>query len=243
MGRVIIVGDAHIDSRGGKRHKQFSFFLDYVLSQKPGTLLLAGDMFEFLHGNGSWVLNNYQDIFKKLEDISKTGTKIFYVYGNHDFDFKLPFSFICSGPEFNNLNINGLKVRFSHGDGVDPEDKKYHLLKKVLRSKIFRFTASLIPDFILYPMASFFSSLSRRADSDPAALAERSNAYKEHALCVLKDRSLDVVVYGHTHIPQICQLQGSKQVYINPGFFGKDASYATIDDINGVYIGIFNKGC
>ncbi len=243
MGRVIIVGDVHIDKKGGERHKRFSFFLDYVRSQKPEALLLAGDMFEFLHGKGTWVYNAYSDIFKKMEDISRSGTKIFYVYGNHDFDFELPYPFIRSADSFNNLELAGLKINFRHGDGVDPLDTKYHFLKKVLRSKSFKLLASLTPAFILYSLASFFSSLSRRSDSNPSFLIKRSNAYKEYAFTVLKNDNPDVVVYGHTHIPQLCQLNGSKQLYINPGFFGKDSSYATLDTVSGVYIGIFSKGC
>jgi len=243
MGRVIIVGDAHIDCRGGKRHKQFSSFLDFVCAQKPQALFLTGDIFEFLHGKGSWVLKNYPDIFKKLENISKTGTKIFYAYGNHDFNFNLSYAFIKSAPNFDVLDVAGLKIHFGHGDGVDPSDTKYHFLKKVLRSNLFKLTAYVIPDFILYSIANFFSSLSRRADSSPYNLMKRSNSYKEHALNILKQNKLDVVVLGHTHIPEFCQLKDTNQVYVNPGFFGEDLSYATIDDANGVYIGIFNKEC
>ena len=178
-----------------------------------------------------------------MEDISRSGTKIFYVYGNHDFDFELPYPFIRSADSFNNLELAGLKINFRHGDGVDPLDTKYHFLKKVLRSKSFKLLASLTPAFILYSLASFFSSLSRRSDSNPSFLIKRSNAYKEYAFTVLKNDNPDVVVYGHTHIPQLCQLNGSKQLYINPGFFGKDSSYATLDTVSGVYIGIFSKGC
>ncbi len=243
MGRVIIVGDAHIGRCGGKRHRRFASFLDFVKAQKPKALLLAGDIFEFMHGNAGWVLKKYPDIFDKLKNISASGTAVYYAYGNHDFCFNIKDLKLNSAPMFEKINIAGKNFFFSHGDGVDPSDTKYHFLKKVLRSKITQLILKLTPDNILYPLAGFFSSISRKVDHAPQVLEKRSKAYKDYALDLLKKGGLDAVVLGHTHVAELCRLSDPGRVYVNPGYFGKDHSYAIIENDNSVYIGVFDKGC
>lgn len=243
MGRVIIVGDAHIGHKGGRRHRNFSSFLDFVKSQKPMALFLAGDIFEFMHGKAGWVLERYPDIFEKLSKISSGGTSIYYVYGNHDFCFDLKGYKVNSAPSFEKISIAGKNFFFSHGDGVDPSDTKYHFLKRVLRSGLTQLLLNIMPDFIIYPVAGFFSSISRRVDHSPAVLEKRSKVYKDYALTLLKKGGLDAVILGHTHVPELCRVSNPGRVYVNPGYFGKDSTYAVIENDNSVYIGVFNKGC
>jgi UDP-2,3-diacylglucosamine hydrolase len=241
MGRVIIVGDVHIGANGGQRHKSFSAFLDHVRLEKPQALLLAGDIFEFMYGGTKWNSKKYPDIFQKLNLIHKDGVKIYYVYGNHDFCFHPAFDFINISAGYEKIKIAGRNFCFKHGDGLDPNDKKYILLKKILRSKFFSLMAQITPDFVLYLLANFFSSLSRRVDHDPRVLEKRSMIYKEAALDLLNKGGLDVVAFGHTHVAEFCRIGHPGRIYLNPGFFGKDRTYAVIENDNSVYIGVFNE--
>ncbi|MCX6112396.1 MAG: UDP-2,3-diacylglucosamine diphosphatase [Proteobacteria bacterium] len=243
MAKVFFVSDAHISSTKDMAYKRFLSFIEYVKKESATDLFILGDLFEFLHGHGGYVIKKYQKLFDGLKALSLAGTKIYYLYGNHDFDFKLPFDFIRSSASFNNIEVDGINCMVFHGDGLDPHDTKYRFLKSIIRGSFFKFIVKFIPDFILYRIAGLFSAISKNSGSSKMVNENRFLYYRDYALKKLSYTDLNIVVFGHTHVPDLSRINlknGKFKYYINTGHFGRNGTYGILDN-DFVYIGVFNN--
>lgn len=232
MEKVYFVSDAHIASSKDPVYQKFLSFLDYVIQSKADTLVILGDLFEFFYGSSRYIQKEYPKLFKSLEKLHLNGIKIYYLYGNHDFNFKLPFDYIVYGPELMSSLSNGKTFYAYHGDGLDPKDYKYRFLKKILRSRSFKILITVIPDTLLYKLASFFSGISRDINKKHKYKVDADKPYIEYAKAKLfGPNKYDYVVMGHTHVATLASYgsEDSPAYYINPGFFAKDGSYVVID--------------
>jgi len=245
MEKVFFVSDVHISGPKDPRYKRFLSFVDYVIEQDADSLIILGDLFEFFYGSSSYIEKKYPALFKAFKKLSEAEIEVYYLYGNHDFNFKLPVPYIMSGPNLTTV-VGEKETLFAfHGDGLDPSDYRYRFLKSVLRSKIFKIVSSLVPQTFLYKIAGFFSELSRKTNHDKKVLGGRERFYKESAEReILNKGSFKYCVFAHTHVPQLCHynIGGKTSYYVNPGFFGEDSTYAVINR-GSVYIGVFIAKC
>ncbi len=245
MEKVFFVSDVHISGPKDPRYKRFLAFVDYVIEQKAGSLIILGDLFEFFYGPSAYMEKTYPEIFKSFRRLYSAGIESYYLYGNHDFNFELPYPYLSTGPSLAKLIEEDKAVFAYHGDGLDPHDRQYRFLRAILRSHAFRFLSKLVPQAVLYKTAGLFSSLSRRINHNKRIFSSNERVYRESAeRNVLKKELFKYVVFAHTHVPQLCKYDngGNTKYYINPGFFGKDSTYAVIDK-DSVYIGVFSSKC
>ena len=243
MAKVFFVSDAHISGTDDVAYRRFVSFIEYIKNESATHLFILGDLFEFLHGHGRYIIKKYRKLFEELKELSLTGTKIYYLYGNHDFNFKLPVDFIQCVDSFDSIKIDKINYMIFHGDGLDPHDTKYRFLKSVIRSRFFRTIARVIPDFMLYRVAGFFSIISRNSGSSKMVNENRFLYYRDHALKKLSNTDIDIAVFGHTHVPDLSRIStknGKVKYYMNTGYFGKNGTYGIIDN-DFVYIGVFNN--
>ncbi|MEI6080310.1 MAG: UDP-2,3-diacylglucosamine diphosphatase [bacterium] len=243
MAKMFFVSDAHIGSIDDVAYKRFMSFIDRMKKETATHLFILGDLFEFLHGRGAYITKKYNKLFTELESLSLTGTKIYYLYGNHDFDFTLPFNFIHSASSIDKLKVDAKNIMVSHGDGLDPKDTKYRFLKSIVRSGLFRASVKMIPDSVLYRLAGLFSVVSRSSNPGKMVNDNRFLCYRDYAVEKLSHSDLDVVVLGHTHVPDLSRVtskDGKIKYYINTGYFGKNGTYGMIDN-DTVCVGVFNN--
>lgn len=241
MAKVFFISDLHIGSKTDPVYERFLSFLDQIKKEKPSMLFILGDLFEFLYGDGLYVSKKYSDLFFKLKELSGAGTKIYYLYGNHDFNFKLPFNFIETVPVLDKVKIGQMSCFLFHGDGLDPKDSKYRFLKYIVRGKLFNTVSKLLPSIVLYKLAHMSSIISRNTGSSKILNKNRFLSYREYALEKLSNTDLDIVVMGHTHVAELSSIKnkkGKNKYYMNTGFFGKNGTYGVIDS-DSVYIGVF----
>lgn len=248
MAKVFFVSDVHIKSPNDERCKKFLGFLNLVLQGGASHLFILGDLFEFLYGKPDYIVKRYQSIFNKLEELSTSGVKIYYLYGNHDFSFGPIAPFISVEEQISDIELGEKKLGIFHGDGIDPSDIKYRVLKRFLRGSLFHFFTSVIPDPLLYGVAALFSSLSRNLNLSTRSKGLRSWVpYRQKALGLLELSDLDMVVYAHTHVAELSLLKkvtgpsdNCQKVYVNTGFFGQDGTYCMMSD-DLVCIGVFEN--
>jgi len=245
MAKVFFVSDAHIKSPNDDRHRRFVLFLDHVLKSKATHLFILGDLFEFLYRDTDYIFRIYKEIFEKLRVLSDTGVKIYYLYGNHDFSFISRDGIIFVEDKVPLIEISGKKLCIFHGDGLDPSDIKYRILKRFLRGRLFKLIAGILPDPLLYGIAGVFSSLSRNINISSSARNGRGwLPYRNNAIDVLGSSDVDIVVYAHTHVAELSMLKSPKtassklKLYVNTGFFGRYGTYCMMDD-DIVSVGVF----
>ena len=151
---IYFVSDNHFsmeksDGEQNRREKLFSLF-DKIESSK-GTLIIGGDFFDFWFDYKYVVPKGFNDILYRLEQLYKSGVKIHYILGNHDYwdfgSFTEKFGAIVHNKDLE-FDINGQKILVTHGDGLLKNDVGYRFMKRIIRSKLAIFLFKLFhPDW------------------------------------------------------------------------------------------------
>ena len=151
---IYFVSDNHFsmeksDGEQNRREKLFLLF-DKIESSK-GTLIIGGDFFDFWFDYKYVVPKGFNDILYRLEQLYKSGVKIHYILGNHDYwdfgSFTEKFGAIVHNKDLE-FDINGQKILVTHGDGLLKNDVGYRFMKRIIRSKLAIFLFKLFhPDW------------------------------------------------------------------------------------------------
>jgi UDP-2,3-diacylglucosamine hydrolase len=222
----IIVSDVHLGSKKNYNYLRFLEFLEYVYTVKPSNFIILGDLFEFLY-SPKYIIRKYKELFEKLYLIKKEGTKIYYLYGNHDFNFKID-GLTCV-EKLDNFKIQKFdKALIFHGDGLDPKDKNYRIFRSIVRSDFFSFITKFIPDALIYKGANLLSKMSRIMNNKRRKEISFYTPYREYALNLLKNENYDLIIFAHTHFSEIIEESG--KFYVNSGSF---AFFGDFIEING----------
>ena len=197
--------------------------------QSAKALVVNGDLFEFWF---EWKHVMPRVGFRAVAALAaarEAGLPVLFIAGNHD----------CwggdalvrdAGVEYHTGtwlgDIGRWRTRIDHGDGLrDVEDRRYRALRAVLRNPLakraFRW---LHPDFgVQLALASSHTSRQTRARDAGAGL-------REVALTTLAaDRSLDLVIHGHSHVALLERAPGGA-VLSNAGGWLFDPTFLVIDD-------------
>lgn len=227
--RTIVVSDAHIKSNNSKDYRIFCNFIESLFDKKIDLLIMLGDIFDFLFIEPREIY--YRNLYEHLKKLNSNGTRIIYLYGNHDFNFKFKkYNFIETASELIEFKIDEYKSYIYHGDGLDPKDYKYRILKKIVRSKPFYCFYKLFPKSFVYYLADLFSNWSRSL-SKANNPENKKNLQKENALKFIElNTNINLVIFAHTHLVDLKELDNPKKVYLNTGSFMIDKTYISIFD-------------
>jgi UDP-2,3-diacylglucosamine hydrolase len=209
------MSDAHLGFAGNEVERAVIAFLRHVATH-AGSLVINGDLFEFWFEWRTVIPRRGFRTVAALADVADAGVPIMMIAGNHDcwggevlredvgVDYRL-------GPWLG--EIAGWQTRIEHGDGLRPrEDRRYRALRRVLRHPLaIRAFRWLHPD-LATPLATHSSSASRTYSSPDAGRGLRDAAIRT----VDAEPSLDLVVFGHSHVATLERLPGGS-VYGNPG--------------------------
>ena len=224
------ISDAHlgIDLKGYEsREKNLIRFFDEIV-HGADHLFIVGDLFDFWIEYKTAIRSCYFPILCALSNLRKSGTEITYITGNHDFAVK---SFLTDSlgitiiHDHYQCTYQNKKIHFFHGDGIVAKDWGYRILRKILRNPLNQaLYKTLHPDFAIW-FAEFFSGSSRKYLADKLT-DSKINEYKEAAKIML-DSGDELVVFGHTHRPQLWKTETDKH-FLNPGEWIKQYTYGTL---------------
>ncbi|MCK4577789.1 MAG: UDP-2,3-diacylglucosamine diphosphatase [Candidatus Marinimicrobia bacterium] len=228
-----LISDVHLTLRDGKeereRRRRLALLLDEIRAT-GGTLIIVGDFFDFWFEYKHVIPRRYFDVLAQLAALRQAGVEIHFVLGNHDYWTRNFLSDILDIKIYRNgadMVVDGLHVRFTHGDGLLPSDRGYRWLRRMLRSAIvvtaFRW---LHPDIGIY-LAQKASRLSRKYNPPK----ERTDEIISELSGFLKtcwDQGLDAVIMGHYHLSKLIQFDNGKIYFclgdgINHFTYGKIA--------------------
>lgn len=195
-------------------------------------LYILGDFFDFWFCDPDNINPEFRPIIAKLVELQKTGVRIHLFEGNHDFFMKdyfyevLGMEVIEEGAD---IVQDDLRILASHGDTVDPSDKGYMMLRKMLRSRLFYHFQRLIPASWRWAIASATSNVSKEM-----------NSYK-HEILVKKMLSFasdkfkedyDAIVLGHCHKPLIrnFEVNGLQKTFVTLGDWVRHSSFLYYED-------------
>ena len=221
-----LISDVHLGHAPESVERALLAFLR-SLPGRAGSLLINGDLFEFWFEWRSVVPRSGVRALAALMDLRDAGVPMTMLAGNHDcwggdilreagVDFLL-------GPLQD--DVGGWRARVEHGDGLrEKEDRGYRMLRRVLRNRlaIRAFGGILHPDF-----ASRLAMGSSRTSRSYAPRDEGRGLRSVAATVLQADPSLELVVYGHSHIAAL-ERTPSGSVYANAGSWLDTPTYLVI---------------
>lgn len=209
--RTLFISDCHL----GTDHCNHDKILRLVSEIECENLYIVGD---FIDG---WELSrkfkwhkNYNTIIQKILRMSRKGTNIVYVWGNHD-DFIEPFTeihlgdniHICREATYNTLS--GERILVIHGDQFDGIITKNKWIQRI-GSRIYDYSLAINKIFRIFKF-SFSNFLKRKAKEAVKYIANYENSVAEYC----KINGYDSVLCGHIHKPEIRTIVDIK--YYNTG--------------------------
>jgi UDP-2,3-diacylglucosamine hydrolase len=226
----LIVSDIHLGSVPDTTERAFRRFLEVEAAGASG-LLINGDLFDFWFEYRTVVPRKHFRVLGALASLVESGVAIWFVGGNHDawggsfLEDDVGIT-VLRGPL--TMTLAGRRTLIAHGDGVGTGDVGYRMLKALIRHPVTVSAFRLIhPDWGAW-IADRVSSTDEKAALEDATGLTRARpilAWAREQL--LGDESLDLVVAGHSHVPEIAEVAPGR-FYANSGDWVRHSSYLVL---------------
>lgn len=221
--KAIFLSDAHLRNPQDKNYKRL---LDFLNQQKNlDALFLLGDIFEFWLGYKHLAFTVYIPLLEKLRQLSESGTKLYFVEGNHDFHLGPYFTntLNCTViPDQQRIKWDGKNILISHGDLVK-SDRNYQRLRSFWRSWPLKLLSRVIHPDLVWSFALWLSNKSSK--NDPRKCHQDPTPY---LIPFSESSNSDIVICGHFHHPIEREHQGVKIIAL--GDWITQFSYAEMQD-------------
>jgi UDP-2,3-diacylglucosamine hydrolase len=230
--KLYCISDAHLGAHRStlesRKKALLHSFLSFVL-ESEAELLICGDLFDFWFEYKYAIPKLHFPTLSLLNQISKSGRKVHYLAGNHDFwlgDFLENEIGLVFHKDDYAFEFCDKKYFVHHGDGLYKNDHLYRALKKILRNPINIYLYRLIHPDLGIPLALRLSHQSRETQSDKSDFSDldfRLFAYDKIT------SGYDYVILGHTHWPALDKYKNGW--YLNAGNWIEAFTYLEIDNL------------
>ncbi len=230
--RILAISDCHYKFAPQSRDDHAAQLLISFLNSSKGQydlVALVGDIFDLWFDGKYTLVKQYFPVLKALADLHENGARLIYISGNHDFWFG---SFLSDYlgceiyPDGVTLSLDGKKIRFEHGDTRTVNDLRYQLYRKVVRLNLVKNIFQMLHPDLALSIGSLFSRSSRGRKENPALRKAKTEGLENYAKNLINKGKADIVVMGHSHIPQLNQVNSG--YYANCGDWLQHCSYVTI---------------
>lgn len=181
-------------------------FLESIGTRIRAThLFLLGDIFDFWLGGHRFFIRRFSPIVEHLRRIAASGVDVHYFEGNHDLylrDFWQDQLGVRVHEQARLFQLGDLRVRVEHGDLVDPTDRGYRFLRRLLRTNIVRHASRGLPGGLLARIGKLASRASRRYTSERKTISDERarNNVRRHAERAVREKPFDLIITGHVHV-------------------------------------------
>jgi UDP-2,3-diacylglucosamine pyrophosphatase LpxH len=216
---IAVISDVHLGTYGCHAKE----LLQYLKSIRPEVLILNGDIIDMWQFKKSYFPKEHTQIISRILKMSSTGTKVYYLPGNHDDNLRKFVGLnignikICDRLE---LNLNGKKHLFFHGDIFDVAVNYSKFLSKLggksydLLIRFNRFVNKVRNFFDLSNM-----SFSAKIKAKVKGMSKIIGNFEDSAILLGIEKDMNYVICGHIHQPIIRQenIRNKKIIYMNSG--------------------------
>jgi UDP-2,3-diacylglucosamine pyrophosphatase LpxH len=230
--RSVFLSDIHL----GARECRADLLLDFLHQVHMEQLFLVGDVIDIWSLRRSFYWPQlHNNVLRTLLGKAKHGTRIIYVPGNHDEEFRdlcgSVFGNLEVHREFVHVTAQGQRMLVLHGDEFDGSVKCSRWLA-ALGSGMYDVTLGLNRGFNRVRRAFGFPywSLASYLKSKVGNAVKYVERFEDAAAHAVQRRGLDGIICGHIHRPMVSQLHGVQ--YCNTGDWVENCS-ALIEDRRG----------
>jgi UDP-2,3-diacylglucosamine hydrolase len=244
--RALFLSDAHLGADPDGCYPDRQRALCAHLEAQVGRLshlFIVGDLFEFWMEHRSCIPKGQLDVLCALRAIRRAGTEVHYLAGNHDFNlgqfFERELGLIVhqgtaasgssgdAGPSGAtagdssgatlDIELQGLRLRIVHGDGLASSDWKYRAVKATLLHPLSnRLWKLLHPDLGMWLARTVGSTSREHGLQYPIPCPE----YDAAAVRLFDEaeaagKPIDALLHGHTHLGFVREM--GTRLYINTG--------------------------
>jgi UDP-2,3-diacylglucosamine pyrophosphatase LpxH len=215
--RAIFISDIHL----GTRRAQTERLLDFLRHNESDQLYIVGDFIDNWSLRKAWHWDQFHnDVIQKLLRKARKGTKLIYVPGNHDENFRnfanLRFGRVAVLEETVHISANGKRYLVLHGDKFDGVVRFAPWLAKLgdtayELSMELNAAANRIRRLFRLPYWSLSAYLKYRVKKAVEFISHFEDAVVREALM----RNCQGVICGHIHTPDDREIGGIH--YLNDG--------------------------
>jgi UDP-2,3-diacylglucosamine hydrolase len=229
--RTIFLADAHLDS---PHDREYRLLLEFLRGLEGGTatLFIMGDLFDFWLGFPRNPFRRYDAVLEALDSLKRSGCRIVYFEGNHDFHLGPVFTDTLGVEVYREptiMTVQGVRLYLCHGDQINREDYGYRLLRMLLHNRL---TASLLR---VVPASAAFAVKERLQHASRSGYGSKSRRWDYRELVRSFGRHVrglgcDGLVTGHFHLPLCEGLDGTPFMVLSLGAWMDQLHYGELVD-------------
>ena len=205
--KTLIFSDVHlkVSEQDRPRHQAFISFLQGFSPVEYDRIVCLGDLFDFWFEYKHVIFSGYFEVLRAFADLRDAGVELHLICGNHDFwagrflEEQLGFHI---HPDAVDLPFGDRRAHFIHGDGINPEDRRYRLYKRFARNPFVVGAFRMIhPDWAMGIAQGVSHGSHTLLGQDNPADGPEARSLSRYAQGVLAAGTADVVFCGHAHAP------------------------------------------
>lgn len=195
------------------------------------TLFIMGDLFDFWLGFPSNPFRQYDDVLAALHSLVRSGCRLVYFEGNHDFHLGSVFSRqlgaeVHRGPAV--MTVQGQRLYLCHGDQIHRADYGYRLLRLVLHNPLVAAIVKGVPPSLALRIKGLLQHNSRARYHIRARRWDYPAIIRDFARSLCR-QGCDALVTGHFHLPFTEQLDGTTFTILSLGDWMEQFTYGEME--------------
>ncbi|MEE3999425.1 UDP-2,3-diacylglucosamine diphosphatase [Tenacibaculum sp. FZY0031] len=216
---IAVISDVHLGTFGCRATELHN----YLKTINPKILILNGDIIDIWQFNKRYFPKPHMKIIKQLMNFITSGTKVYYITGNHDEMLRRFKGFRLGSFEIVNklvLDIDGKKGWFFHGDVFDVTMQHSKWLAKLGGMGYdFLILINTIVNWVSHKLGYGRLSFSKKIKNSVKSAVKFINNFEMTATEIAIDEGYDYVICGHIHQPEIrtVNTDNGTTVYLNSG--------------------------
>jgi UDP-2,3-diacylglucosamine pyrophosphatase LpxH len=217
---VAVISDVHLGTYGSQAYE----LNQYLLSIKPGILILNGDIIDFWQFSKRYWPKTHMKVVKSILNLAAKGSQVYYITGNHDETLRKFAGLHMGNFEIVNkleLELNGKKTWFFHGDVFDVV---MHNNMWLARLGAMGYDALIVLNVFLNFLSRLIGrgkvSLSKRIKDNVKTAVKYIGDFENTAAKLAIQKGFEAIVCGHIHHPEIKEITVSRVghiMYLNSG--------------------------
>jgi UDP-2,3-diacylglucosamine hydrolase len=205
---TLVIADLHLSPERPDITACFVQFLQDNRAQHE-SLYILGDLFE------AWIGDDDVSVFTQsiAEAIANfaSATPVYFIHGNRDFLLGKRFAKRASMTllsQSHRIEKYGYSILFMHGDQLCTDDVDYQKFRRKSRTWWWQFLIQCLPLASRRKKAENYRAQSVKLQQHKSAqIMDVNNDTVRH---VMAENSIDLLVHGHTHRPQIHHLNNQQ---------------------------------